>query len=226
MEKRSLTKHQSLEIWKALVFFFGKQPHWVWWNWHRCCLKTPLGCILLTHCWATCWDHTQDFSLDTSHVVKCVQCRTYIAGYIYFLYIYIYRYRYIHTRTHTHTHTWCEGFPTRKAIDPCSKRGPNRQNPVRTVALKSSAFVFGWWLGQWRPREGWNDMLMPCDRHLEGRKIWPCVKKGHFCRANTEIALGLFLKVSFREVSEICWKQKAACFILHPAQFYAAASCR
>ena len=63
-------KHQSLEIWKDQSLFFGKHPHWIWWNWHRCCLKTPLGCILLTH-QATCWDQTQDFSLDTCHVVKC-----------------------------------------------------------------------------------------------------------------------------------------------------------
>lgn len=131
VEKRSLTKHQSLEIWKALVFFRQTATLSmvnVWWNWHRCCLKTPLGCILLTHCWATCWDHTQDFSLDTSHVVKCVQCRTYIAGYIYFLYIYIYRYRYIHTRTHTHTHIM-RRFSNKESHWPLQQKGAKPPKP-------------------------------------------------------------------------------------------------
>lgn len=196
VEKRSLTKHQSLEIWKALVFFRQTATLSmvnVWWNWHRCCLKTPLGCILLTHCWATCWDHTQDFSLDTSHVVKCVQCRTYIAGYIYFLYIYIYRYRYIHTRTHTHTHTHnAKVFQQGKPLTPAAKGGQTAKTRWEPSRRKARPLSLGG--GSVSDDLGRDEMTCWCrviviwKAGTSGR-VW---KKCHFCRANTEIALDYF----------------------------------
>lgn len=110
------------------------------------------------------------------------------------LYIYIY-----YTDINIRAHIWCEGFPTRKAIDPSSKRGQTAK-PVRTVASKSSAFVFGG--GSVSDDLGRDEMTCLWDSDWWQRKcrvivIWNAgtsgsVCKSHFCRANTEIALDYF----------------------------------